>query len=116
MTENPESVVAMLAGGARRATDGQLVLALAGGVLGALAIILWALAWWRWSLPLICVACFGGWGICDRIVREGAAGEGPFAARRVFLAARWVTAAIGCTALAAAGLAFMAQVLGLMKS
>jgi hypothetical protein len=116
VTEDREGLISMLAGGARRATDGQLVVAVVVGLMGVLAILLWALDWWRWALPLVCVAAFGGWGISDRILRERGAEEATSAGRAVLVAARWMTAAIGGCALGAAGLAFMAQALGLMKS
>jgi hypothetical protein len=117
VTENRESLFAVLAGGARRATDGQLVLAVVAGLTGGTAILLWALAWWRWSLPLAAVAAFGGWGIFDRVARERAALQGQGSGGlRALIAARWLTAALGGCATVAAGLALMAQALGLMKS
>jgi hypothetical protein len=117
VTENRESLFAVLAAGARRATDGQLVLAVVAGLTGGTAILLWALSWWRWTLPLVGVAAFGGWGIFDRVARERATSQGPgFGGYRVLFAARWLTALLGGCALVAAGLVFMAQALGLMKS
>jgi hypothetical protein len=117
VTENRESLFGVLAAGARRASDGQLVLAVVAGLTGATAIPLWALAWWRWSLPLVAVAAFGGWGIFDRVAHERAIAQGPgFGGHRALGVARWVTAALGGCAVVAAGLLFMGQALGLMKS
>lgn len=56
---------------ARRATDGQLALAAAVGLVGALGVTWWRPAAWP---PLLALACaslaFGLWGIADRELVE----------------------------------------------
>jgi hypothetical protein len=63
-----ESIFSVVAGLARRATDGQLVLAAATGIASAALIGLVRPTWWFLALPLLCIGSFGVWGIAERTI------------------------------------------------
>ena len=97
--QDGEHVFALVAKLARRASDGQLVLAAAIGIAAAAMIGLLAPAWWFVALPLLCVGSFGVWGIADRTAAERLERIGPsFAGRRALAAVRITAAAVGTLA------------------
>ncbi|HEX6053280.1 MAG TPA: hypothetical protein VFZ21_28625, partial [Gemmatimonadaceae bacterium] len=65
-----EHIFALVARLARRASDGQLVVAATIGIAAAVSIGLLVPTWWFVALPLLCVGCFGVWGIADRTATE----------------------------------------------
>jgi len=108
--ENIFSVVAALA---RRATDGQLVLAAATGIASAALIGLVRPTWWFLALPLLCVGSFGVWGIAERTTAERVARLGPsFPGQRALAGVRAAAAAIGTLAGLLALLTLAARALG----
>ena len=108
--ENIFSVVAALA---RRATDGQLVLAAATGIASAALIGLARPTWWFLALPLLCVGSFGVWGIAERTTAERVARLGPsFPGQRALAGVRAAAAAIGTLAGLLALLTLVARALG----
>jgi len=108
--ENIFSVVAALA---RRATDGQLVLAAATGIASAALIGLVRPTWWFLALPLLCVGSFGVWGIAERTTAERVARLGPsFPGQRALAGVRAAAAAIGTLAGLLALLTLVARALG----
>jgi hypothetical protein len=119
-----ENLFSLIAGRARRASDGQLVTASAVGVGGAVLIVLASPGWWFAALPLLCVGSFGIWGIADRTdadrtarAQAAHAGNPPDAASgdagAVALAGvRIAAVVIGTAAAALAVLVIMARVVG----
>jgi len=108
--ENIFSVVAALA---RRATDGQLVLAATTGIASAALIGLVRPTWWFLALPLLCVGSFGVWGIAERTTAERVARLGPsFPGQRALAGVRAAAAAIGTLAGLLALLTLVARALG----
>jgi len=108
--ENIFSVVAALA---RRATDGQLVLAAATGIASAALIGLVRPTLWFLALPLLCVGSFGVWGIAERTTAERVARLGPsFPGQRALAGVRAAAAAIGTLAGLLALLTLVARALG----
>ena len=61
-----ESLLAVLAGAARRKTDGVLAVWTGAGVLAAIVIRLALPGWWTLLFLAIASSAFGGWGIVDR--------------------------------------------------
>jgi len=88
---------------ARRASDGLLVVCVAVGVIGVIAIGLFVRPIWYLTPLMLAIAAFGGWGIADR---ERAALGARGAAFRVL---RFASALVGGAA--AAFLAIMLFVL-----
>jgi hypothetical protein len=56
----------IMATGAGQAATRPLVLAAVLGTAGALAILLFLTDHWPLATPLICVACFGSWGLATK--------------------------------------------------
>jgi hypothetical protein len=56
----------IIATGAGQAATRPLVLAAVLGTAGALAILLFLTDHWAFSTPLVCVACFGSWGLATK--------------------------------------------------
>lgn len=113
ITHRSENLFELLAGIARRASDGRLVLAVAIGLIGIVAIALAAPDWWRWTFPLISLASFGAWGIADRIVHEQPfVGADASRGTSALVALCWGAACIGLLAALGSGLLFMAGALG----
>ena len=108
-----ENIFSVVAGLARRATDGQLVLAAATGIASAALIGLVRPTWWFLALPLLCVGSFGVWGIAERTTAERVARLGPsFPGQRALAGVRAAAAAIGTLAGLLALLALVARALG----
>ena len=112
-----EHVFALVAKLARRASDGQLVLAATIGIAAAVTIGLLAPAWWFVALPLLCVGSFGVWGIADRTAAERFERIGPsFAGRRTLAAVRITAAAVGTMAASLALLTLTMIAIGTWRS
>ena len=108
-----EHLFALVAKLARRAPDGQLVMAAAAGIAGAAVIGLLAPDWWFAAPPLLCIGSFGVWGIAERTAAERLDRIGPaFVGRRALAAVRITAAAIGTPAAALALLTAAAVALG----
>ena len=108
-----ESIFSVVAGLARRATDGQLVLAAAAGIASAVLIGLVRPTWWFLALPLLCIGSFGVWGIAERTTAERVARLGPsFPGQRALAGVRAAAAAIGTLAGLLALLTLVARALG----
>jgi hypothetical protein len=58
----------IMATGAGQAATRPLVLAAVLGTTGALAILLFLTEHWPIATPLVCVACFGSWGLATKQV------------------------------------------------
>ena len=112
-----ENIFSVAAGLARRATDGQLVLAAATGIASAALIGLVRPTWWFLALPLLCVGSFGVWGIAERTTAERVARLGPsFPGQRALAGVRAAAAAIGTLAGLLALLTLVARALGTWKT
>lgn len=108
-----ENIFSVVAGLARRATDGQLVLAAATGIASAALIGLVRPTWWFLALPLLCIGSFGVWGIAERTTAERVARLGPsFPGQRALAGVRAAAAAIGTLAGLLALLTLVARTLG----
>ena len=108
-----ESIFSVVARLARRATDGQLVLAAAAGIASAVLIGLVRPTWWFLALPLLCIGSFGVWGIAERTTAERVARLGPsFPGQRALAGVRAAAAAIGTLAGLLALLTLVARALG----
>jgi len=94
LNEDGESVFALSARLARRASDGQLVVAAAIGILAAALVFLVRPTLWYLALPLLSVGSFGVWGIAERTAAERGARLGPDFAGRYALASVRLTAAV----------------------
>ncbi len=97
---------------ARHASDTRLALDAAGGVVIALAAVLWRPAGWALVVGLaLCFAAYGGWGMADRELGERKAAGAPTSASsvRVVRTLRVLAAIIGF----AAGLAVLFRLFAL---
>lgn len=113
MTDDGESIFALVAQLARRASDGQLVVAATVGIASAAIIGLVRPGWWFAALPLLCMGAFGIWGIAERTSAERLARVGPaFAGRRALAVVRISAAIIGTLAGALALLTLVARAIG----
>jgi hypothetical protein len=112
-----ESLFALVAQLARRASDGQLVLAAATGIATAAIVGLARPDWWFIALPLLSVGSFGIWGIAERTSAERLARIGPeFGGRRALASVRVTAAVIGTLSGTLALLAIVARMVGTWKS
>jgi hypothetical protein len=115
--EDGESVFALAAHLARRASDGQLVVAAGIGVVAAAAVGLVRPDLWFVALPLLCVGSFGVWGIADRTAVERSARLGPeFGGRRALASVRLTAAVIGTLSGLMTLLVVVARMVGTWKS
>jgi hypothetical protein len=111
--QESENVFALVAQLARRASDGQLVVAAGVGIASAAIIGLLRPSWWLAALPLLCVGSFGIWGIAERTAAERQARLGPaFVGRGTLAAIRITAAVIGTVAGVLALLAIVARAIG----
>jgi hypothetical protein len=60
----------LLAGAARRASDGLLALLTGCGLVVTAVLLMVEPDRWQLALPALVVAAFGGWGILDRVADE----------------------------------------------
>jgi hypothetical protein len=117
VTDEGESIFALVAHLARRASDGQLVLAAATGIAAAAIVGLVRPGWWFVALPLLSIGSFGIWGIAERTSAERLARIGPeFGGRRALASVRVTAAVIGTLSGTLALLAIVARMLGTWKS
>jgi hypothetical protein len=115
--DDGESIFALTAQLARRASDGQLVIAAAIGILAAAIVGLVAPQWWFIALPLLSVGSFGIWGITERTVAERAARFGPdFSGRLALVSVRLAAAVIGTLSGTLTLLVIVARMVGTWKS
>jgi len=115
--DDGENIFVLVAHVARRATDGQLVLAAGVGIVAAVIIGLIQPGLWLIALPLLCVGSFGIWGIAERTTAERAGRLGPaFAGRRALTGVRVTAAIIGTVAGTLTLLALVARVIGTWKT
>jgi hypothetical protein len=115
--EDGENVFALVAQLARRASDGQLVVAAAIGIIAAVLVGLVRPDLWFLSLPLVCVGSFGAWGIAERTETERVARLGPnFGGRRALAGVRVSAAIVGTLSGTLTLLAVVARMIGTWKS
>ena len=115
--DDDESVFALIAHLARRASDGQLVIAAVIGISTAAIVgLVWRSLWFI-ALPLLCIGSFGIWGIADRTAAERLTRLGPdFGGRRALAGARVAAAVVGTVSGTLALLAVVARAIGTWKS
>lgn len=70
-----ESLLAVLAGAARRKSDGALAMWAGAGAVAAVVIGVALPGWWGLLMLAIGASAFGGWGIVDRELADGARTE-----------------------------------------
>ena len=115
--DDGENVFALVARLARRASDGQLVVAAGIGIAAAAIVGLFRPDWWLVALPLLTVGSFGIWGIADRTATERTTRLGPaFEGRGALASVRVVAAAVGTVAGVLTLLAVVARMIGTWKS
>ena len=115
--DDGENIFALVAQVARRATDGQLVIAAGVGIVAAVIVGLVQPSLWFVALPLLCVGSFGVWGIAERTSAERTGRLGPaFAGRRALTGVRMAAATIGTLAGTLTLLALVARVIGTWKT
>jgi hypothetical protein len=116
-TDDGESIFAVVARLARRATDGQLVIASVMGISAAAIIGLVWPALWLVALPFLCIGSFGIWGIADRTTSERLTRLGPeFGGRRALAGVRVAAAVVGTLSGTLALLTVVARAIGTWKS
>lgn len=104
----PTTLAGVLAGRARQASDGRLVLDAASGlVVGALAIAFRPPAWPVVLSAAVSILAFGTWGISDRALRDTDAGSRGAQVLRLLCIAMATLGALGAVMLAATTMAFM---------
>ena len=115
--DDGENIFALVAQLARRASDGQLVIAAAIGIVAAALVGLVRPDWWFVALPLLSVGCFGVWGIAERMVAERTARLGPdFGGRLALASVRLTAAVVGTLAGTLTLLVIVARMIGTWKS
>ena len=115
--DDGESVFALAARLARRASDGQLVVAAAAGILAASVVGFVRPDLWWVGLPLVCVGSFGVWGIAERTATERIARLGPdFGGRRALTSLRLTAAVVGTLSGVLTLLVIVARMVGTWKS
>ena len=115
--DDGESIFALVAKLARRASDGQLVIAAAIGIVAAALVGLVRPDWWFVALPLLSVGCFGVWGIAERTLAERSARLGPdFGSRLALAGVRLTAAVIGTLSGTLTLLVIVARMIGTWKS
>ena len=112
-----ESLLAVLAGAARRKSDGVLAAWAGAGALAAVVIVVALPGWWTLLLLAIGASAFGGWGIVDRELAELSRADAtsppaPVRRGRALGIARTLLAVVGLSAGAAALLMLFAGALG----
>jgi hypothetical protein len=115
--DDGDSIFALVAQVARRATDGQLVIAATSGIATAAIVGLVRPDLWLLALPLLSVGSFGIWGIAERTSTERLARMGPdFGGRRALVGVRLTAAVIGTLSGTLALLAIVARMVGTWRS
>ena len=106
-----ESLASLLAGRARAASDGRLILDVAVGLLVALALAIWHPRVWLVPFNVaIVLAAFGAWGLADREMAERGAADGVVA--RALRVLRAVSAVVGAGSAAMACFTLLGLALG----
>ena len=106
------SLPEFLAGRARAASDGRLVVDVIAGCCVALAAAVWRPAGWLVMLGVsVCLAAFGAWGIVDRELRERAGGRGAGVVRLLWIV-RAAMAGVGALAAVASMFTLLGLALG----
>ena len=115
--EEGENVFALAARMARRASDGQLVVAASIGIIAATLVGLVRPTLWFLALPLLCVGSFGVWGIAERTAAERTARLGrDFGGRRALSSVRLTAAVVGTLSGVLTLLVVVARMVGTWKS
>lgn len=115
--DDGENVFALAARLARRASDGQLVVAAAAGILAASVVGFVRPDLWWIGLPLVCMGSFGVWGIAERTATERTARLGPdFGGRRALTSLRLTAAVVGTLSGVMTLLVIVARMVGTWKS
>ena len=115
--EDGESVFALAAHVARRASDGQLVVAAAIGIIAAALVVLVRPSLWFLALPLLSIGSVGAWGIAERTATERAARFGPgFAGHRILATIRLTSAGVATLCGLLTLLVTVAQIVGTWQS
>ncbi len=115
--DDGENVFALAARLARRASDGQLVVSAAAGILAASLVGFVRPDLWWVGLPLVCVGSFGVWGIAERTATERTARLGPdFGGRRALTSIRLTAAVVGTLSGLMMLLVVVARMVGTWKS
>ena len=115
--EDGENVFALAARLARHASDGQLVVAAAAGILAASLVGFVRPDLWWVGLPLVCVGSFGVWGIAERTAAERTARLGAdFGGRRALMSIRLTAAVVGTLTGVMTLLVIVARMVGTWKS
>jgi hypothetical protein len=115
--DDGENVFALTARLARRASDGQLVVAAAAGILAASLVGFVRPDLWWVGLPLVSVGSFGVWGIAERTATERSARLGPeFGGRRALTSLRLTAAVVGTLSGVMTLLVIVARMVGTWKS
>jgi len=115
--EDGENVFALVAQLARRASDGQLVIAAAIGIVAAVLVGLVRPDLWFLGLPLLSVGSFGIWGIAERTATERTERLGAdFVGRRALTSLRLTAALIGTLSGLLTLLVIVARMVGMWKS
>jgi hypothetical protein len=115
--DDGENIFALAGQLARRASDGQLVIAAAIGIVATALVGLVRPDWWFVALPLLCVGSFGVWGIVERTVAERTLRLGPhFGGRRALASVRLTAAIIGTLSGTLTLLVIVARMVGTWKS
>ena len=115
--EEGESIFALAAQLARRASDGQLVVAAAIGIMAATIVGLVRPDLWFLALPLLCVGSFGVWGIAERTGAERGARLGSnYTGRRALTSLRLTAAVVGTLSGLLTLLVVVARMVGTWKS
>lgn len=111
--DDGESIFTLIARLARRASDGQLVIAAVLGISAAASVgLVWPGQWFV-ALPLLCIGSFGIWGIAERTASERLTRLGPaFGGRRVLAGVRVAAAVVGTLSGALALLTVVARAIG----
>jgi hypothetical protein len=113
VSDEGENIFALVAQLARRATDGQLVIAAAVGIASAALIGLAWPGWWLAALPLLCIGSLGIWGIAERTAAERLVRLGPsFPGYRALAGVRVAAAIVGTLAGVLTLLALVARAVG----
>jgi hypothetical protein len=115
--DDGESIFALAAAVARRATDGQLVVAAGVGVVAAAIVGLVRPSQWLVAQPQLSIGSFGIWGIAERTTAERSGRLGPtFAGHRALTGVRVAAAVIGTLAGTITLLAIVARAIGTWKT
>ena len=115
LRNDPGNALNALKAQARRWRGERLAGIEATGLAVALAVWIWIPARWPLALPFLAMSAFGLWGITDLTLIAGR-GRIPRPLRYVLRGIRWLVAAVGVIAAAAALYLFFGALLGTVVS